>query len=331
MVIVSKFPINTMVELESTNISSKECMLSGIKLRLVTPLRGGKSGDSVFIVTNGRKRYVLKVFAKDAANEKPNKEIGFHSKFMRLFNPSYIPCPAIYLYGRLTGESPFKGGKINHSLEFMIMDALTPMYELDQFIRELCANRLTRRVDMINILYQLFHILSVMRLGGIMHCDLHTKNIMVIPTKKKTSIDFSYIGGGVVPISAYTVKILDFGEGSSDSKGCRKCRTLSGALYDLKQSCITRRMLYTKVVDRMLLLKGQLPNFYCKGDVDMNFFCVILEIMQLADERIRAVDVNKFWSVATSGKITKSALADLFAELSKVGKGGWRRTAVSHL
>ncbi len=162
-----------------------------------------------------------------------------------------------------------------------------------------------------------------------MHCDLHTKNIMIIPSKSKkpASIDFGYIGGGVVPIGAYTVKILDFGEGSATA--CRKCRTLSGALYDLKQSCISRRMIYTKIVDRMLLLKGQLPNFYCKGDVDLNFFCVILEIIQLADARTRVIDVNKFWTAATSGKITMGVLADLFQELSKVGKGGWKRV-VSH-
>jgi hypothetical protein len=332
MVLLSKFSYNTELRDTPAETTDKVCRLTtpqgDITLKLIASLRGGKSGDSVFIVQNGRKKAVLKVFAKDTKHPVANNEIKLHSKFMGLFPESFIPCPIIYLYGTIKGAFPFKGIPIKESLEFIIMEALTPMYELDQFIRELCNNKLTRRVDMINIVCQLFYIVSKMNIAGIKHCDLHTKNIMVIPTKGKKTLDFSYLEAAAttgVPIGRYTVKILDFGEGSTGA--CRKCRTLSGALVDLRKSCITNGGIRTTLMDRLMLLKGQLPKYSCISDVDLNFLCVILEIMQMADKRISVIDTTKFWKAAQGqmGKDKVAMFAELFKEIQKLGAGGWRR------
>ena len=278
------------------------------------PLRGGKSGDTVLLVSflNDSKQFILKIFSEGdlEKTEKDDRELKYHLQFMSIFSNTkgYVPCPQIHLYGRLTG-SIITG--TTSALKYIIMEALTPPYELDTYLRDMCTNsefmdpkfkteiksqfktqsKAILDFKIHDIMIQLFFIICKLQFSSLTHCDLHTKNIMIVPNKSKIVLDFSEIfpDGEKWNVGTHIVKVIDFGEGSNSV--CRKHRTTSGALTELKKHCSGSMK---TLPDMISLVWGEVKKSV-NSQVDINFYCRILEIVKLFDEHFQYLNMELIW------------------------------------
>lgn len=272
------------------------------------PLRGGKSGDTVLLVSflNDSKQFILKIFSEGdlEKSEKDDRELKYHLQFMSIFSNTkgYVPCPQIHLYGRLTG-SIITG--TTSSLKYIIMEALTPPYELDTYLRDMCTNsefmdpkfkkqsKTILDLKIHDVMIQLFFIICKLQFSSLTHCDLHTKNIMIVPnnSKSKISLDFSEIfpDGEKWTVGTHIVKVIDFGEGSNSV--CRKHRTTSGALTELKKHCSGS---IKTLPDMISLVWGEVKKTV-NSQVDINFYCRILEIVKLFDKHFGNLNMELIW------------------------------------
>ena len=275
------------------NINPEMCTLSSgadsYDLSLVKPLRGGKSGDKVLLVRDLDTVYVLKVFTPgdQEKSEKDDKEIEYHIRFMNLFS-KYVPCPKIYMYGVLD-KVPFVESVESISCKYVIMEALTPPYELDTLILNRCSrisDPYTDSIDLDNVVMQLFYLLTKMKTRKLFHCDMHPQNIMIVKNTEPVTLNFNHIGSDYqFKLGDHLVKIIDFGEGARSSvkkgkiKSCRLVRTTSGALEDLKSKCTKSSKLfsYTKLITERVLGTS--------GDMDINFFINILKVLTTFDSK----------------------------------------------
>jgi serine/threonine protein kinase len=290
-----------------------------LNINLESALSGGKSGDFIYKISESRQNFMIKVFS--AGNDPDINEINNHLKFMELFAdvPNYLPCPIIYTYGVLTGYLPFSTTQIRKGdyLNYIIMEELTPFYELYTFLNESCSRiKLSYYLDTKDIIFQLFYILSVMQLNSLSHCDLHSKNIMIVPNTSDITINFGIID---IPklhkIGKFIIKIIDFGE--STETRCTKNRTTSVAISQLLKKCTGSSHLGSLVAGEVL---GS------AGIVDINFFIRIIEIIASFDIRFKIINISTLWTssneMAISAKSTKSTkkiiLRNIFSELLKI-------------
>ena len=302
-------------EIIVSNVPQKTIIKSGrisYSVYLVKHLRGGKSGDSVILMKdNVNKLYVLKIFTpgNESKTEKNNNEILYHLKFMSMFSNKYMPVPIIYMYGIMKGENPFGVGTLPTSGNmYVIMEALNPPYELHDYIEAKCKNIPAKYdIDLYNIIIQIFYIITKMQMNNLLHCDLHSKNIMLVPMNKNVTINFNHLqpelSSKIRPQEKYTfkkymIKIIDFGEGSKTI--CRKSRSISGALVDLNRVCGI-----SIITSSIVALRGEL--FGIEGNPDINFFIRIVELAnkiqslgKTLGEQDLKIDVNKLWEISKS-------------------------------
>lgn len=223
---------------------------------------------------------MLKLFTpgNKTKQRKDKMEIEYHSRFMNLFSDTrrtYTPCPKIHTYGTIDGI-PFD--KSHGKIQYVIMEALFPSIELDDYISSVCITNkplpkafTNLNLDAHDIVWQLLYIMYRMKTIGLSHCDLHTGNIMIVPAKDDSRILWkdNIVPAPVVLGTKYVVKVIDFGEGSMES--CRMQRSLSKVLADLMKTCNMGRSGYAT------LLKERIKS--PSGDPDINFLITILSIM----------------------------------------------------
>jgi tRNA A-37 threonylcarbamoyl transferase component Bud32 len=315
---------------------------------------GGKSGDTVLRIQVGNVKYVLKVFNnyKTVLGQKTKKtntnknaqlnEIQRHITFMGLFN-GYKPCPVIYCYGRLRSTNPRTVDKQNSDQQYFIMEYSSGP-ELDQHIGSICEGKnsmyntnLYNDVNMIHIIMELFYIICKMILANFTHCDLHTKNIIIVKTTPST-LNFNDVGiNASYTLSGYRLKVLDFGlsvegvvketvEGVVEDKPkqCDKKRDMSSALKDLRVKCKG-----SKRSGLMRVIRGEMTNAISyKANTDLLFFCNILKALKtsgkpsLQSAWIQKVDIDAIRDIAeyivTSNKEDKKGyLLQIYEELTK--------------
>jgi serine/threonine protein kinase len=254
-----------------------------LKVKLKETIKSGKSGDSVFKIKCDDKDCILKIFKKNQKREKD--EINSHLKFSTFYKDSeYKPFPIMYYYGSLYGE--FANNKLNDRL-YIIME-MVESFELDDYISLICKEKVkANHLELLNIILQLFYIIGIAQYNSLSHCDLHTKNIMLVKNNKKIKISlFDVIGENRhIEIGSYIVKIIDFGLASHL---CEKIRTTSQTLNSLKFLCGS----YPNLIE---LLKGELGLDIEYKNVDINFFCRIIEIMMLFDKELEEIDILYLW------------------------------------
>ena len=263
----------------------------------IKTLRGGKSGDLVMLVRNCNNLYVLKIFTPGNENKqtKDDNEILYHLKFMKLFK-NLTPCPKIFMHG-LINKVPFEDTTNTTNAKYVIMEALTPPFELENLISNRCIqsenNVYADSIDINNIIIQLFYILTKMKLNNLYHCDMHTQNIMIVNNHNEIILDFNHINNKFsFKLGNHLVKIIDFGEGAETTKSrgkyntCRLLRTTSGALEDLKNKCQQNSKLSsmsTLVLERFSTIAG---------DVDVNFFINIIKLISGFHNDFKSIDFN---------------------------------------
>ena len=136
-------------------------------------------------------------------------EINIHLKINSLFKNDNQFAPIIYCYGKIN-TIPFinKTGKYN----YMIAEYIHSSYELTDYITNNCKNTVNTKINPYYLSLQLFYYLAKIGLNGFNHCDIHTKNIMILKSKKTIELDFSNIKKSFkrVKVGKYLIKIIDF-------------------------------------------------------------------------------------------------------------------------
>ena len=280
---------------ESISIFKIENSQDFYTFELVKELRGGKSGDSVLLVRNSGNMYVLKIFTPGDNQKtiKDNNEIKYHADFMNLFE-EFVPCPKIFMFGYVN-RTPFSDNRSPKRSKYVVMEALTPPFELDNLISNKCIesekNSYADSIDSINIIIQLFYILSKMKLNDLFHCDMHPQNIMIVNNPNKIQLNFDHIESNYsFTLGDHLVKIIDFGEGGKTHTehgkltDCRLQRTTSGALEDLKERCDQSKDIAKLVYERTV---------GAKGDSDINFFINILILMSSFTKKLSNLDFTQ--------------------------------------
>jgi hypothetical protein len=301
---------------------------------------GGKSGDTVLRIQVGNVKYVLKVFnnykdgkVKSEEEKKQQDEINRHKDFINLFE-DYKPCPIMYCYGTL--ETDLKQNEIdNKKRKYFIMEYSSGP-ELDQHIGSICEGKNSmyntnsyNNVNMIHIIMELFYIICKMILANFTHCDLHTKNIIIVKTSPST-LNFKDVGiDASYTLSGYRLKVLDFGlsvEGVVDNKPkqCKKKRDISSALVELRYKCKG-----SKRSGLMRVIRGEMGNTISyKANTDLLFFCNILKALKtsgkpsLQSAWIQKVDIDAIRDIAeyiviSNKEDQKGYLVQIYEELMK--------------
>jgi serine/threonine protein kinase len=284
-----------------------------IVLDKVKELSGGKSGDKVYIVKQSEsgKEYVLKLFKQQTT------EATKHIEFYNLFKESGM-VPKLYMYGKMEGDVPFNPNATipkGTQYQFYIMEYVSPSIELNQVLQDLCKDKTSLTPDdMKALIMQLFYFLSKIYLAKLKHCDLHSKNILII--KDKGTMKFSHLlDDHPYDMGKYRIKVIDFGLSKSGDENCDKCRDLSGVLRENKKVCNM-----SSLSDVFSLAKGQLSKKACSQSVDMAFFSVILEIFSskgglpliMTSSLLKNLAINPEGRVQDIINIYSSLLNDLY-------------------
>jgi len=229
----SNFFKNIRNNLKTSHISSGKAILDNkedkYSINLIHKFGGGKSGDLVYLIEKDHKKYVLKVFKK---KKESKNEITIHTKMNKLFENDIPLVPIIYSFG-IIDTIPFinQKGKFN----YMILEFIGGSYEISDYIRENCKTNHTNKINPYYLGLQLFYYLAKIGSNNLNHCDIHTKNIMVIKVKKTIELDFSNIDKSFQKkkVGKYQLKIIDFGL-STHNKSCPKNRrVIMPVLQDL--------------------------------------------------------------------------------------------------
>ncbi len=250
---------------------------------------GGKSGDNVILIDIDGQQYVLKIFSKgDRQKTLANaKEIDIHKNVMKIFSKDYMPIPKIYSYGYIK-EIEFDKKKNNEDdLRYIIMELLNPVYELYDYVREKCAGeKVTYNLDIYRIFLEIFYFIGNIIMNGITHCDLHLKNIMIVP-KESHTLSFSNITNSdfKLEVKNYSIKVIDFGISDENDVPCDKIRRTTSSLNELLKTCGGSSELLN-------LMKGELK-LINHENADLNFLSKIVNIFSLFDQRFLSIDTDK--------------------------------------
>lgn len=301
---VTSNDFTTNTSIDKFTLTMKQNPKNSIKCRFVNKFGGGKSGDTVVIFIANGKSYVLKLFKipdeykykyiKVSENEKKavlnsqQKEIDMHNNFISLFKGEYIPCPLIYCNGTLTID----GQKPRRYFIMEFSDGIELHYHIKTRCRQEKIKEEYNNVDIKGIILELFYIICKMVLSKFGHCDLHAKNIIIIPFKGKHELDFGKIfeGGPIYTLSNYRLKVIDYGLSSNntDNEQC-KPRSLTKAIVSLRTACDgSWRSSWAQ------LIKGAVtnPSFGLEGyreNADILFFCNILKAIQSSTKKEKPI------------------------------------------
>jgi hypothetical protein len=168
-----------------------------------------------------------------------------------------------------------------------------------------------------------------MILANFTHCDLHTKNIIIVKTSPST-LNFKDVGiDASYTLSGYRLKVLDFGlsvEGVVDNKPkqCKKKRDISSALVELRYKCKG-----SKRSGLIRVIRGEMGNTISyKANTDLLFFCNILKALKtsgkpsLQSAWIQKVDIDAIRDIAeyiviSNKEDQKGYLVQIYEELTK--------------
>ena len=150
----------------------------------------------------------------------------------KLFENDTPFVPIIYSVG-IIDTIPFinQKGKFN----YMILEFIGGSYEISDYIRENCKNNNNKKINPYYLGIQLFYYLAKIGINKLNHCDIHTKNIMIIKVKKTIELDFSIIDKSFqkVKVGKYQVKIIDFGLSTYNKPCPNNRRVIMPVLQDL--------------------------------------------------------------------------------------------------
>ena len=195
--------------------------------------------------------------------------------------------PELFSYGNIS-NIPFldKKGKF----KYMIMEYINNPIELSDYIQKNCKSIKNKDINSYNLAMQLFYYLAMINKNKVRHCDLHTKNILIIKNKKDLILDFSFINGDKINVGKYTIKIIDFGL-SVINRNCKLNRRFIGAVLNDIIACNalnTKDIIHiTKDMNSMFFRsfsKKYEPKYYINED--LYIFIKILRLLTLITKKL---------------------------------------------
>lgn len=261
-------------------------------IKEIKEFKGGKSGDRVSMIEIQKHNYVLKVFSEGNRDKMimNTKEIEIQKEVMNLFEKEYneqeyMLCPVLYCYGYIK-EVEYNKDESNYDgfLRYIIMELVSPTYELYNYIEEKCnKDHILYDLNLDHILLQIFYFIGKIILGGLTHCDLHLKNILIIPHKLNlsfneiTNIDYEFL-------SDYSIKVIDFGLSEKNDISCSKIRKTTSSLNELIKKCKGDSKWLDLILGELGLLGLSNP--------DLNFLCNIIYIFSLIDKKFQKINIK---------------------------------------
>ena len=275
------------------NIDDKKSILiskgNKIKIELIKKFSGGKSGDLVYLIKDNKKEYVIKIFMD---HESANHEIKLHNKHCKIFKNNMM-VPELFSYGD-TINIPFSDKK--GKFKYMIMESIDKPIELSDYIRGNCKSNKDKNINSYNLALQIFYYLAMINKNKVRHCDIHTKNILIIKSKSNLILDFSFINGEKINVGKYNIKIIDFGI-SEINKNCKRNRRFIGAVLNDIKACNAfnkKDIIHIKKDMASMFFssfsKKFRPNYYINED--LYIFVKILRLLNLITEKLNKTMID---------------------------------------
>jgi hypothetical protein len=129
-------------------------------------------------------------------------------------------------------------------------------------------------------------------MNGISHCDLHMKNILIIPQENYT-LSFGEITNKDIKVEAkeYSIKVIDFGLSEDKDVPCSKIRRTSASLSEMSKVCGGPSNLWLIVLGELKLLRGSMT--------DINFLYKIISIFSMVDKSLSYIDIEQIKKYAS--------------------------------
>lgn len=222
--------------------NENDCVLKNkndyYRIKLVKKFGGGKSGDIVYLIKNNNTNYVLKVFMDKKAGD---HEIKLHKKHCEIFGKKSL-VPYLFSEGMIKNIPFLEKDENKKEYRYAIMESINDPTELSDYIRSNCKNLKNKDINPYNLALQIFYYLAKLSKNNISHCDLHTKNILIIKHKTNLLLDFSFIQPNAkINVGKYHIKIIDFGL-SEINKPCPRNRKFIGAVLKDMRKCKVLKM-----------------------------------------------------------------------------------------
>lgn len=251
-------------------------------IKLAGKFSGGKSGDLVYLIKHKNKKYVMKIFMD---KKSANHEIKLHKKMCEIFQ-NVMMIPKLFSSGEIT-NIPFKNEKYG-IFKYMIMEAIENPTELSDYVRDNCKKGKNKNINPYNIALQILYYLSMIHKNKVKHCDIHTKNILLIKSNNNLKLDFSFIGGTVKDVGKYHIKIIDFGISEIGGNCERNRRFIGAVLGDIKYcNLLNKKDLIHIKKDAVSMIKktfkkNSKPDYYINED--LYIYSKILRLLGSIDD-----------------------------------------------
>lgn len=285
------------------NINNKRSLLinhgNKIQIELVKKFSSGKSGDFVYLVKDKKTKYVMKIFMD---RESGNHEIKLHDKHCKIFKNNMI-VPELFSYGD-TSNIPFSDKK--GKFKYMIMESINNPTELSDYIQKNCKSIKEKNINAYKLALQIFYYLAMINKNKVRHCDIHTKNILIIKNKKNLILDFSFINGDKINVGKYNIKIIDFGI-SEINNNCKRNRRFIGAVLNDMKKCNAfniKDIMHLKEDASTMILgsfsKKFKPKYYINED--LYIFVKILRLLNLITDKLNKTMVDDMQYLVENNK-----------------------------
>jgi len=220
------------------------------------------------------------------------KQIKLHNKHCNIFKNNMM-VPELFSYGD-TINIPFSDKK--GKFKYMIMESINNPTELSDYIQKNCKSNKDKNINSYNLALQIFYYLAMINKNKVRHCDIHTKNILIIKSKKNLVLDFSFINGGKINVGKYNIKIIDFGI-SEINKNCKRNRRFIGAVLNDIKACNAfnkKDVIHIKKDMTSMLLssfsKKFRPDYYINED--LYIFVKILRLLNLITDKLNKTKID---------------------------------------
>ncbi len=269
------------------------------KIELFKKFNTGKSGDLVYIIKDTKNKYVMKIFMN---REYPNNEIKLHYKHCEIFQKNMM-VPKIFSSGTIN-NIPFsdKMGEF----KYIIMEYIAKSRDLSSYIQKNCKSIEDKNIDSYKLALQLFYYLAMINKNKVKHCDIHTKNILIIKSKRNLILDFTFLNGNKINVGKFHIKIIDFGI-SEINKNCIKNRRFIGSVLNDIKTCnafTIKDISHIKEDALSMFYRSFNTNFKPKYYIneDLYIFVKVLRLLNLMTEKLNNVMIDEIENLVTTNK-----------------------------
>ena len=213
-------------------------------------------------------------------------EIKLHKKHCEIFGKNSL-VPYLISEGTIKGL-PFSDKQSDmKEYRYLIMESINNPTELSDYIRSNCKKVKDKDINPYYLILQIFYYLAKLSKNKVSHCDLHTKNILIIKSDSNLVLDFSFIQPNKkINVGKYRVKVIDFGL-SEINKPCPRNRRFIGSVLQDMKKCRVFKVSDIKDIkkDTTKIIKSGLLKKKIKNEIIINEdFYIFSKILRLLNK-----------------------------------------------